>query len=567
MRFLTPLRKPTAVLLSLALQPWQPLAALAGDVVTAPVAVPASYTSEDVRIARELGFDLAKPKERLDVLTKAAADRFAELRRDDLAAREAAALAPALTALKGQFPDRALPLTSLSSTARPVVDAFLANTATHYALVSAVLDRELPKIRVDLVTARDGLSLLDKPRAQRAEADWVAIENAAEPVAAALRGAKDALARARDKTPAVERPIAVEFEGLLDLLREAHKKLESKHRRADFAAELAARPRGEADAAATELLNAAAAPLQGRPEMLGRLAGAQASLSLFLRSGDEAQLSSAIAEMARVYDAAGVSKEEQARIFARVGGSAAAKSARTTAEAATLAGRTGEPTAAVAGLNLTTPGRVSDLRPKLEMPHLSHGAEHPVAAAVPPGPTALERLGPAFTAVVQPLTGLALDASSPLNAALDALPGSGALADRLATAASELDRRGLLAEADAVTAALARRRRRAQELERQDRASSTRGARVTPSTLSRAMAAATPPATRRQPRGRTTAGLDAGDVAPAHVEVGPHLALDRAARVERHHQPAIDREGACQHRRAGVYPEQLAHVVAAGRRV
>ncbi|MDX6771172.1 MAG: hypothetical protein SF051_16705, partial [Elusimicrobiota bacterium] len=455
MRFLTPLRKPTAVLLSLALLPWQPLAASAVETAGATVPVPASFTSEDARVARELRLDLAKPKESLEQLTKGTAERLAELRRDDLPARDAAGLAAAFTALKARFPDRQLPLTSLSPAARPVVDAYLAGCATHYALVSAVLERGLPAIRADLVTARDGLALLDKPRAQRAEADWVALESAVEPVAGAVRSAKDALRRARDMTPAVDRAIAVEFESLLDALRETHRRLESRHARADFAAELAARPRGEADAAARELLSAAAAPLAGRPELQTRLAGAQASLSLFLRSGDEAQLGSAIAEMARVYDAAGVSREEQARIFARVGGSAAAKSARANAEAATLSGRVGEPTASAAAALLTGQARVlSDLRSARTMPDLR--AERPEAApdALPSGPTALERLAPAFDAVLAPLDGLALDATSPLHAALDALPGSDALAGRLATAARELDRRGLLAESDAVTAAL-----------------------------------------------------------------------------------------------------------------
>lgn len=265
----SPLRKALAVVLSLAIPPWQtPVAAFAqthaGHAPAADVPAPAGPSEADRAAAKRFDIALSTPRARLDAEDRAFDALLAQVRLETLEAKLAEELPAKLKESAQRYAKIQADLTSAfgassGEPARALLKPLVA-PSTGQALAGAVADYSLGEIRRDLTRLLAAEKSLSRSPDKIPAPEWDAVESLAAGFPSSLESVKARLTRAR--SPALSGVDEARFRALVDALDATFRALETRARRLDLSGLLAAKPEtatGDAAGAREALGRAAAA--------------------------------------------------------------------------------------------------------------------------------------------------------------------------------------------------------------------------------------------------------------------------------------------------------------------
>ncbi|MDD5303561.1 MAG: hypothetical protein PHS14_10685, partial [Elusimicrobia bacterium] len=314
----SPLRRALAVIVSLLILPWQqPALALAESPAAGAVV---------------LGVSLDKPREALDALDRRLAVLLERVKSDDLKTPElTAALPEDLAKLKAEYKAAqdayAAAEKEAPDAAKPELKA-LSAASTGQMIVEAVVEADLGGVRKDLSALLVSEASLSRRPDQIPEADWAAVEKAAPDFSAGLRPLSSRVEKARNQPRYDAKDVEDAYRPLAAALDASFQNLRGRASKLDLDGLLAAKPKTVSGDAAGALMAEVARSLPADKAALlkPQLAAVNAKLAGYLRSGNPADLTSALGEIDRLYDAAQIKdKDKRAELFERIGQAAQAR--------------------------------------------------------------------------------------------------------------------------------------------------------------------------------------------------------------------------------------------------
>ncbi len=313
----SPLRRVLAVCLSLLILPWQqPALALAESSASGAIVS---------------GVKLDHPREVLDALDLKLAVLLARIKSDDLMTPALTAalpedLAKLKTGYKAAQDNYIAAEKEAPDAAKPELKA-LSAASTGQLIVEAVVEADLGGVRKDLAGMLASEVSLSRRPDQIPESDWAAVEKAAPDFNAGLLPLSSRVEKVRNQPPYAVKDVEDAYRPLADALDASFQNLRGRASRIDIAGLLAAKPKTASGDAAGALMAevARALPADKAALLKPQLAAVNTKLAGYLHSGNPADLTSALAEIDRLYDAANIKKIDRADMFDRIGNAAQAR--------------------------------------------------------------------------------------------------------------------------------------------------------------------------------------------------------------------------------------------------
>ncbi|MEQ1919636.1 MAG: hypothetical protein ABL955_10590, partial [Elusimicrobiota bacterium] len=318
----SPLRRVLAVVLSLLILPWQQ---------------PALALADPPSSGAGAAFNSEKPREALDALDRKLDALLARIKTNELKTPElTAALPEDLVKLKGEYKTALDKYVEAEKTAiEPAKSALapLITASTGQLLVEAIVENDLGGIRKELAGLVSLQVSFQRPPAEIPAGDWAAIEKAAPDFQAALGPLSFRIEKARMKDKFAVAEVEDGYRPLALALNSAFLDLRASAMRIDVKGLLAAKPQTVSGDAAGALMAevARALPKDKAALLKPQLAAVNARLAGYLHSGNPADLTAALGEIDRLYDAAQIKdKNKRAELFEHIGQAAQARAQEAT---------------------------------------------------------------------------------------------------------------------------------------------------------------------------------------------------------------------------------------------
>lgn len=314
----SPLRRVLAVTLSLLILPWQQPALALAETPVGPVV---------------LGLDVGRARDPLTALDRKLEALVAVIKSDEVKTPDPTATLPAdLTKIKADYKaaqDKYVEVEKVAPEENKAGLKPLLEPSTGQVLADALVETDLGGIRKDLTALLVQKSLLSRaPGEIKDAAGWAAIEKAAPDFRAGLRPLSLRVEKARNQAPYAVKEVEEAYRPLADGLNATFQNLRGEASKLDIDGLLAAKPATlSGDAAGALMAEVAKAIGPEKAALLKpQLAAVNTKLAGYLRSGNQGDLTNALAEIDRLYDAANIKdKDRRAELYDRIGNAAQAR--------------------------------------------------------------------------------------------------------------------------------------------------------------------------------------------------------------------------------------------------